>query len=144
MQNHNQQLKIKKHISNMLHESYRSEKTNKLELFLHECAGWIRLLDFFKQENSYLKTRLSIAVDHKIDKDFLNQAEHFQNLFILKDEFINEISRDARIQEKKLKEKQLDEKILKNQQKLRNEIERLEKDFTKMKNDFNKQLSAII
>lgn len=128
----------------MLHESYRSEKTNKLELFLHECAGWIRLLDFFKQENSYLKTRLSIAVDHKIDKDFLNQAEHFQNLFILKDEFINEISRDARIQEKKLKEKQLDEKILKNQQKLRNEIERLEKDFTKMKNDFNKQLSAII
>lgn len=144
MQNHSQYLQIKKHISSMLHDQNKGERTNKIELFLHECAGWIRLLDFFKQENSYLKTRLSIAVDHKIDKDFLNEAEHFQNLFILKDEFINEIAHDARVQERKLKEKQLDDKVLKSQQKLRNEIEHLEKDFTKMKNDFNKQLSAII
>ena len=138
-----------KHINGMLHDTHKNERVNKTEQFLQECAAWLRLLDFFKQENSYLKTRLSVALDHKTDGDFLNKAEHYQNLFILKDEFINEIAKDAKIHEEKLKQasqlkKPLEEKIIRQQQKLRNEMEHLEKEFTGMKNDFNKALLAVL
>ena len=131
----------------MLHETYKGERINKTEQFIQECAAWLRLLDFFKQENSYLKTRLSVVLDHKTDKDFLNKAEHYQNLFILKDEFINEIAKDAKMHEEKLKQasqlkKSLEEKLIRQQQKLRNEVEHLEKEFTRLKNDFNKELLA--
>lgn len=129
----------------MLYDTYDNEK-NKAEQFLQECTAWLRLLDFFRQENSYLKTRLSMAVDHKTDKDFLNLAEQYQNKFILKDEFINEIMQDAKKQEETIKDiiskkSMLEERIIKKQQKLRNETEYLEKDYTKLKNDFNRQLS---
>ena len=87
-----------------------------------------------------------MAVDHKTDKDFLNLAEQYQNKFILKDEFINEIMQDAKKQEETIKDiiskkSMLEERIIKKQQKLRNETEYLEKDYTKLKNDFNRQLS---
>lgn len=133
----------------MLHDLHKSDRVNKTEQFLQECAAWLRLLDFFKQENSYLKTRLSVVLDHKTDRDFLNNAEHYQNLFILKDEFINEIAKDAKMHEDKLKQaaqlkKTPDDKQVRQQQKLRNEVDHLEKEFTRMKHDFNKALLAVL
>jgi nitrogenase subunit NifH len=133
----------------MLHDSHKSERGNKAEQFLQESAAWLRLLDFFKQENSYLKTRLSVVLDNKTDREFLNHAEHYQNLFILKDEFINEIAKDAKMHEDKLKQvsqmkKMPDDKQVKQHQKLRNEVEHLEKEFIRMKHDFNKALIAAL
>jgi hypothetical protein len=120
---------------------------NKTDQFLHECMTWERLLDFFKQENSFLKTRLSEVLDHKTEKDFLALAEHFQNQFILKDEFIDEMVHDAREQQKNLdgltiKKIDLEEKLIKKQQKLRNEMAYLEKDFITIKNEFNQYLTS--
>jgi len=125
------------------------EKLSKTEQFLQECAGWIRLLDFFKQENIYLKTRLSFIVDHTAATDFLPLAEQFQNEFILKDEFITEINKDVKNQQTMLtdsiiKKTQPEEKLVKTQQKLRNEIEFLEKDFSSNKNKFNKFISSVL
>jgi hypothetical protein len=121
---------------------------NKSAQFLHECLGWLRLLDFFGQENSYLKTRLSEVVDHRTDKDFLALAEHFQNLFIMKDEFIDELTHDVREQQEKISrlavQNSLPESSLGIQQKLRNEISYLEKDFIETKNEFNKYLSSVL
>jgi N12 class adenine-specific DNA methylase len=117
--------------------------------FHHENRTWERLLEFFKQENAFLKNRLSEVVDHKTDKDFLAMAEHFQNSFIVKDEFIDELRHDVHEQEEMLKnlvkgdDKKSNEKFFKKQDKLRNEIEYLEKDFTKIKNEFNKYLSLL-
>lgn len=133
----------------MRHDILKNDGVNKTEQFLQECAAWVRLLDFFKQENSYLKTRLSVVLDHGTDRDFLNKAEHYQNLFILKDEFINEIAKDAKMHDEKLKQsthfkKPLEDKLIRQQQKLRNEVEHLEKEFTRMKNDFNKELLAVL
>ena len=53
------------------------------------------------------------------------------------------------LQEKKLNEtvllkKKPDERFIKQQLKLRNEIERLENDFTAMKNDFNKKIFSLL
>ncbi|MFZ4056683.1 MAG: hypothetical protein ACOYKE_01030, partial [Ferruginibacter sp.] len=138
----------------MIKQLYKSDKktdreVNKSEQFLYEIFTWERLLDFCKQENSYLKNRLSQVVDCRTDRDFLMQAEHYQNQFILKDEFIDELQKDVLDQEKRMNEVNnlkidTDDKNIKRQQKLRNEIEFLEKEFSFVKNEFNKYLSNFL
>lgn len=123
---------------------------NKTKQFYYENLTWERLLDFFKQENAILKTRLSEVVDQLTDKDFIELAEHFQNVFIIKDEFIDELRHDINNHEILLNtllastDERADKKILKKQEKLRNEMEALEKDFMKDKNQFNKYLASIL
>ena len=123
---------------------------NKTKQFYYENLTWERLLDFFKQENAILKNRLSEVVDQLTDKDFIELAEHFQNIFIIKDEFIDELRHDINNHEILLNtllvatDEKADKKILKKQEKLRNEMEALEKDFTKDKNQFNKYLASIL
>ncbi len=125
-------------------------KISKPEQFHHENQTWGRAIDFFKQENSFLKTRLSEVVDQQTDKDFMALAEQFQNRFILKDEFIDELKHDINAQEMLLKESflkgtfLLNEKNVKRQDKLRNEMEYLEKDFARLKNEFNKYLASVL
>lgn len=117
-----------------------------IELFHHENQAWLRSLDFYRQENAYLKNRLSDALDHSTGGEFLAMAEQFQNQFILKDEFINELLADIQHQEKMLKESfikeevMLDKQSVKRQAKFRNEMENLEKSFIALKSDFNKWL----
>jgi hypothetical protein len=123
--------------------------SNKTEQFLHENITWKRLLDFFMQENSFLKTRLSEVVDKENDKLFIANAEHFQNEFILKDEYIHDLERDIKEQEKNLQlaltqQKVPDLKTCRKQEKLRNEISYLEKEFAALKNQFNKYLLSLV
>jgi hypothetical protein len=123
---------------------------SKSKQFYHENLTWERLLEFFKQENAFLKTRLSEVVDQLTDKDFLELAEHFQNVFIIKDEFIDELRHDINDHETLLKsilkstDYKVDKKLIKRQEKLRNEMETLERDFTKDKNEFNKYLASVL
>ena len=122
-------------------------KISKPGQFHHENKTWARLLEFFKQENTFLKNRLSEVVDHSADKDFLALAEQFQNKFILKDEYIDELRHDINVQHMDLindKDCLVDNKLMKRQEKLRNEMEYLEKDFARLKNEFNKYLSAVL
>ena len=123
--------------------------SNKTEQFLHENITWKRLLDFFIQENSFLKTRLSEVVDRETDQIFIATAEHFQNEFILKDEYIHDIESDIKGHEKNLQlaflqKRMPDSKTCKKQEKLRNEISYLEKEFSDLKNQFNKYLLSIV
>ncbi len=122
---------------------------NKTEQFLHENITWKRLLDFFMQENSYLKTRLSKVVDRGNDNLLIDKAEYFQNEFILKDEYIQDIEDD--IEEQKInldiafkKKEQPDNRTSKMQEKLRNEMSYLEKEFSILKNQFNEYLLSIV
>jgi len=113
--------------------------------FIHENKTWLRLLEFFKQENTILKNRLAEVLDHKADNEFLALAEHFQNMFIIKDEFIDELRHDVNLQLLALTSKDKiipDQKITKKQEKLRNEMEYMETDFSKLKNEFNRYLST--
>ncbi len=123
--------------------------TNKTEQFLQETYTWERLLFFFKQENINLKTKLSEVVDPSTDRNFLALAEQFQNQFILKDEFMDELAHDVKEQQRKLNDATLknivpDEKISKMQRKLRNETQYLEKDFNRLKNEFNSYLATVL
>jgi hypothetical protein len=122
-------------------------KITKPDQFYHENKTWTRLLEFFKQENSILKNRLSEVVDHRTDKEFLALAEQFQNKFVLKDEYIDELRHDIHEQNNNLLNANdivLHNKLSKHQEKLRNEMEYFEKDFNTLKNEFNKYLSSVL
>jgi hypothetical protein len=122
-------------------------KVSITEQFNHENKTWGRLLDFFKQENTFLKNRLSEVLDLSSDKNFLALAEQFQNKFILKDEYIDELRHDINRQDAVLNdntENFIDSRLTKRQEKLRNEMEYFEKDFNKLKNEFNKYLSTVL
>ena len=127
-----------------------SSYTAKLDQYRHEYLTWKRMLEFFKQENAFLKTRLSEVVDRNTDKEFLALAEHFQNQFIIKDEFMDELRHDVNEIEASIKpltgsaKITPDKKIEAKQNKLRNEMEYLEKNFTQLKNEFNKYLVSVL
>jgi len=140
--------------TNIPEESMKAVKfnneSNKLEQFHHENLTWVRSLDFFKQENNFLKNRLSEVVDNTSDKDFLAQAEHFQNQFIIKDEFVDELKHDVNEQEKTLMDRYIktgngiDEQVIQRQKNLREQMEYLEKDFTNLRNEFNNYLTLFL
>ena len=118
---------------------------SKSDQFNHEIKTWSRLLDFFKQENTFLKNRLAEVVDYRADKEFLALAEQFQNKFIIKDEYIDELRHDTNLQARDLTSTNkaiTDIKLIKRQERLRNELEYFEIDFIKLKNEFNKYLST--
>lgn len=128
-----------------------SSYSAKLDQYRHEYMTWKRMLEFFKQENAFLKTRLSEVVDRNTDREFLALAEHFQNQFIIKDEFMDELRHDVNELESITKvitgapkNTTPDKKIEIKQNKLRNEIEYLEKNFTQLKNEFNKYLVSVL
>lgn len=118
---------------------------NILEQFHHETMTWIRSIDFFKQENSFLKNRLAEVVDGTMEKEFLAQAEHFQNQFIIKDEYMDILKHDVNEQEKRLVDRHgsstlPDRELETRQLGLREQVAYLEKDFTELRNDFNRYL----
>ncbi|MEO7048846.1 MAG: hypothetical protein ABI091_26325 [Ferruginibacter sp.] len=122
-----------------------SDKIYQTDQFRHENKTWCRLLDFFKEENTILKTRLSEVLDRSSDKEFLAMAELFQNKFIIKDEYIDELLNDINKQEDELGktgDALPGKTLIKHQEKLRNEMEYFEKDFNTLKNGFNKYLSV--
>jgi len=122
-------------------------KISKPNQYQHENKTWYRLLEFFKQENTFLKNRLAEVVDHRTDMEFLALAEQFQNKFVLKDVYIDELRHDINLQEQDLdKSKTMltDSKLMKRQEKLRNEMEYFEKEFNNLKNEFNKYLSSVL
>jgi hypothetical protein len=124
--------------------------SNKLQQFHHENMTWIRSLDFLKQENSHLKNRLSEVVDITTDRTVLAQAEHFQNQFIIKDEFLDQLRHDVNEQERILTDRyvrtgnSVDEYVTNRQKKLREQMEYLEKDFTSLRNEFNRYLTVTL
>lgn len=122
----------------MLHDaSHSKEKISQLQ---GECATWLAVLNLLKEESNLLKTKLSETLDNNTEKEIVAQAETFNNLIIERDEYIKDITADVKAQEKKLKESQaknlVDKQRVKQQQKLRNEIAFLEKDFAGMRENF--------
>ena len=114
---------------------------SKLDQFEHENNTWERALDFFKQENAFLKTRLSVIIDNKDDKEFIKLAEYFQNQFLLKDEFIKELKTDLNRQNDEIKlypKSKMPNAIVNSQETLRKEMSYFETDFSRLKNEFHR------
>ncbi|MFT3747248.1 MAG: hypothetical protein QM768_02990 [Agriterribacter sp.] len=117
--------------------SYNKEKISQA---VSECVAWLTSLNLLKDESNALKTTLSEVLDNNTtDKELIVEAEIFHNLIIERDEYIKDIAIDVKRQEKKFKDissKNIDRHWQKQQQKLRNEVIYLEKDFARMREDF--------
>ncbi|MEO8770920.1 MAG: hypothetical protein ABI402_12560 [Ferruginibacter sp.] len=110
---------------------------------LHENIMWERTLDFYLQQNAFLKTKLSQALDEMKGKQFLAEAEHFQNIFIQNDENIKDLQLDIDLLQRSLKDGTVDEIKLENKHSLlNNEINNFEKNFAILKNDFNNYMES--
>ena len=124
-------------------------KISAIDHFIHESETWERALNFCKQENAYLKTRLSQVVDNNTDKEFVELAEHFQNRFLFTDEYVRELCRDIRLQLDQVKkiispDKLHNRAIQRMQDKLRKEMEKFERNFSSLRNEFNQKLVSYI
>jgi len=124
-------------------------KITAYDQFLHEVQTWDRSLDFYKQENNFLKTRLSHVLDNNSDKSFLAFAEQFNSRFLFMDEYIKDLKRDLSQQVNMLnqfmKGNSKQQTPLENlQKKLRVEMVKFEKNVTAIKYDFNQQLAVYL
>lgn len=130
-----------------INDAHVNSRIGMNEQFHYENLAWLRSIDFFRQENSYLKNRLAEVVDSSSDMNFLAQAEHFQNQFIIKDEFLDELRHDVHQQERSLAEGSrkmngvMDENTCLRQRNLRDQMDYLERDFSELRNKFNQYLA---
>ncbi len=120
-----------------------NEKLHIDEYYLQETNGWLRELDFFLSELSFLKTRLAHIVDSANDKELVATAEKFQSDFLNHDEQIKQIRVEVITHENNLQRKHA-ESLLKNktassvkQGTVRKQVAAVELDFIQLKNSFN-------
>jgi hypothetical protein len=121
----------------------------KILQYRHESDTWKRYLQFIQQENNHLKNRLSQVLQSDTDHEFLERAEYFQNKFITEDDTVNMLRQDIHELDVLLaKELQEDGSVIKELQKklkkMNKDMDIVEKQFSKLKSDFNLYLSESI
>jgi regulator of replication initiation timing len=121
----------------------------KLKQLQYEADTWKRLLGFMMDENIHLKNRVSQILKDRFDENLLEEVEVFQSSFIKEDALIGLLRNDVAELDKLLqKEVFEDGVIIKNVEsklkKLRHNIKNAEKQFGKLKIDFNNYLSENI
>ena len=120
----------------------------KQDHLAHENETWHRELEFLKQENALLKTRLSVILDTNGDKDFIKLAEYFQNQFLLKDEVIDKLEINLEQHQGDIKDSfykyESADDIVRRQEKFRKEINYFETDFSRLKNEFHQLIAEYL
>lgn len=125
---------------------YMSIANNKLKKLIsqyrHESETWKRYLQFIQQENNFLKTRLSQVLQNDTDIDFLERAEIFQNKFLSEDETVHLLRQDVHDMEDMLtvnynETETVPAELVKKFKKLSRDMETVERQFHKLKTDFN-------
>jgi len=121
----------------------------KILQYRHESDTWKRYLQFIQQENNHLKNRLSQVLQADTDYEFLERAEYFQSKFISEDDTVNMLRQDIHELDKLLaKDAGEDAIVLKELQKrlkkMHKDMEIVEKQFNKLKSDFNLYLTESI
>jgi hypothetical protein len=125
---------------------YMSIANNKLKKLIsqyrYESETWKRYLQFIQQENNFLKTRLSQVLQNDTDIDFLERAEIFQNKFLSEDETVHLLRQDVHDMEEMLtvnyyETETVPAELVKKFKKLSRDMETVERQFHKLKTDFN-------
>jgi hypothetical protein len=117
----------------------------KLKQLQYECDTWKRLFGFILDENIHLKNRLSEILKNGFDRNLLEEMENFQNRFIKEDDRIGLLRHEVVELDKLLKREiyedgQIITDINIKLSKLRNNIINAEKEFGKLKMEFNNYL----
>ncbi|MBS4066374.1 MAG: hypothetical protein KGZ74_17570 [Chitinophagaceae bacterium] len=123
--------------------SIANNKLKKLiSQYRYESETWKRYLQFIQQENNFLKTRLSQVLQNDTDIDFLERAEIFQNKFLSEDETVHLLRQDVHDMEEMLtvnyyETETVPAELVKKFKKLSRDMETVERQFHKLKTDFN-------
>ena len=110
--------------------------------FIYESEEWERLLTFLKQENVFYKSRLAEVVNAVNDNETLITSENFNDNFLLQDKMIDFLSGELK-EHNGLLEKSLyidgepSGEVIRNQKKLRTDIQKAEEIFTRTKKSFS-------
>ena len=118
----------------------------KFTQFRHESDTWKRYLQFIQQENNHLKTRLSQVLQHDTDEQFLERAEYFQSKFIAEDDTVNMLRQDIHELDNLLSKEVIEDantvkELQKKLKKMHKDMEIVERQFNKLKSDFNLYLT---
>lgn len=115
--------------------------------FKHENETWLRTLDYFQQENIYLKNRIAQIAKTNINSIFLSELELYQTRFIEKDTVISMLRYDITTQNELfnagsvLDDNNISSLILKTQNRLRTDMQNMEQEFNRIKFSFNNYLA---
>lgn len=111
-----------------------------------EFSRWSALLEYCRFENTRLKNRLAAAMDKTVRGKSLHLAENFQHEFLRKDEIIGFLRQELRVQRELAsrlsEEKTEQERFMRMQQMLSDGIRFLDKDFKRLREDFDLFLIA--
>lgn len=121
----------------------------KLKQLQYESDTWKRLLAFLKDENVYLKNRLSEILKNGFETNLLDEIELFQTRFIKEDEMISSLQTDISELDKLLvreifEDGRIMKKVKKRIKQLKAEMKTAETQFRKMKQEFINYLSENI
>ena len=121
----------------------------KLKQLWLETDTWKRLMSFIIDENIQLKNRIAEVLKDGVDASLLEAVEKFHNKSVEGDLFVGLLRNDVAELEKLLTKDMLDdEKTIRQVEtliiKLRNNIAIAEKQFSKLKLEFNTYLSENI
>lgn len=135
---------IFKNMQSFKKPEYRPEL--KFKQLQYENETLKRLLGFMKDENVHLKTRLSEVLKNNFDNRLLEEVENFQSRFIKEDELIGLLRNDAAELDRLLareifEDGQITDQVVKQLKKLQRNIKIAEKQFSKLKLEFNNYLS---
>ena len=121
--------------------------SSKQNQYLFETISWIRLIEYLKQENTYMKNRLSEVIGEIKDRHNLALAEHFQNLFIIKDDLFDHVLHDLNKECDNWKvnttEDSITNDLIKTYLYLKDQIDFIEKDYITIKKDYFTYLSSL-
>jgi hypothetical protein len=111
-----------------------------------EFSRWSALLEYCRFENARLKNRLAAAMDKTVSGNSLHLAENFQHEFLRKDEIIGFLRQELRVQRELVSQlsgnKTEQERFKQMQQMLSDGIRFLDKDFKRLREDFDLFLIA--
>lgn len=121
----------------------------KLRQLQYEVDTWKRLLGFLSEENIHLKNRLSEILKDEFDKNLLEEVENFQTRFIKEDELIRLLRNNVSELSKLVVREAFEDGVLAREianklRDLRAEIKDTERQFGKLKSEFNSYLSENI
>lgn len=107
-----------------------------------EQTSWLKTLERLRLENLLLKNKLIEIVKKDISKEQLERAEFFQGLFLDKDTVIALLRRDIARQASKSTHPEKNG-YLQDQNKLKEDVYRMEKEFSAVKEEFNRFVTSI-
>ena len=126
--------------------------SSKIEQYHFENGTWLRLIEFLKQENTYMKNHLSDMMDHVQGRESLALAEHFQNQFIVKDDVYDHMINELRKHSLKMREGKseglnpapvVNDELQKNHSHMKEQLSKIQQDHLVLSADYNTYMTSL-